>query len=201
MARRASVTGRAAVLALVLGILAVSYAYPLRAWWEQHSRVAELEAEQESLADEVAALEAERDRWEDPAFVRTQARERLGLVTPGEVGFVVVGEGDGPTEVLIGEGDEAVTSVETEGPWWSRLLASVEAADAVSGDGVADEPAGSPAGNEAGGDGAGAEEGSEDSPEEGSEDPAQDGGDVLSEDGADDPSEEGADDPSEDSAP
>ena len=46
------------MLALVLGILAVSYAYPLRAWWEQHSRVAELEAEQESLAGEVAALEA-----------------------------------------------------------------------------------------------------------------------------------------------
>ena len=173
------------MLALVLGILAVSYAYPLRAWWEQHSRVAELEAEQESLADEVAALEAERDRWEDPAFVRTQARERLGLVTPGEIGFVVVGEGDGPTEVLIGVGDEAVTSVETEGPWWSRLLASVEAADAVSDEGVADEPARSPAGNEAGAEDPGAEDGSEDSPEEGS----------------DDPSEEGADDTSEDSAP
>ena len=188
MARRASVTGRAAVLALVLGILAVSYAYPLRAWWEQHSRVAELEAEQESLAGEVAALEAERDRWEDPAFVRTQARERLGLVTPGEIGFVVVGEGDGPTEVLIGEGDEAVTSVETEGPWWSRLLASVEAADAVPDEGVAGEPAGSGAGAE----GAGAEEGSEDSPEDGSDDPSEEGADVLSEDGADDASEDSA---------
>jgi Septum formation initiator len=189
------------VLALVLGILAVSYAYPLRAWWEQHSRVAELEAEQESLADEVAALEAERDRWEDPAFVRMQARERLGLVTPGEVGFVVVGEGDGPTEVLIGEGDEAVTSVETEGPWWSRLLASVEAADAVSDERVPEEPAESPAGNGTGAEGAGGEEGSEDSPEDGSDDPAQDGGDVLTEDGADDPSEEGAGDTSEEGAP
>jgi hypothetical protein len=178
------------VLALVLGILAVSYAYPLRAWWEQHSRVAELEAEQESLTDEVAALETERDRWEDPAFVRTQARERLGLVTPGEIGFVVVGEDDGPTEVLIGEGDEAVTSVETEGPWWSRLLASVEAADAVSEEGGADEPARSPAENGSGADGAGAEEGSEDSPEDGSDDPAQEGPDGLSEDGTDDPSED-----------
>ncbi|HEU4492073.1 MAG TPA: septum formation initiator family protein [Jiangellales bacterium] len=185
------------MLALVLGILAVSYAYPLRAWWEQHSRVAELEAEQESLAAEVAALEGERDRWEDPAFVRTQARERLGLVTPGEVGFVVVGEGDGPTEVLIGEGDEAVTSVETEGPWWSRLLASVEAADAVSDEGVA----GSPAGNGAAEGSEGAEEGSEDAPEEGSDDPAQDGADVLSEDGADVLSEDGTGDPSEDSTP
>ena len=33
---RGSFTSRAAVLALVLGVLAVSYAYPLRAWYDQH---------------------------------------------------------------------------------------------------------------------------------------------------------------------
>ncbi|HSK28151.1 MAG TPA: septum formation initiator family protein, partial [Jiangellales bacterium] len=137
--RRPSVTGRAAVLALVLAVLAVSYAYPLRAWWDQHARVAELEAEQETLAEGVTELENELQRWDDPAYVRAQARERLGFVPPGEVGFVVVGaEDEVPDEVLVGAsgtGDDAtgqaVTAVGTEGPWWSRLSASLAAADAV----------------------------------------------------------------------
>jgi cell division protein FtsB len=155
------------VLALVLGILAVSYAYPLRAWWDQHSRVAELEAEQEALAHGVAALEAERDRWEDPGHVRTQARERLGFVTPGEVGFVVVREEDDqPTEILVGEGDgEAVATVETEGPWWSRLLASVAAADARPEEGDPEAPVRSP-GDDPEAPEAGAEDGTDDPAED-----------------------------------
>jgi cell division protein FtsB len=160
------------VLALVLGILAVSYAYPLRAWWDQHSRVAELEAEQEALAGGVAALEAERDRWEDPSHVRTQARERLGFVSPGEVGFVVVGEEDDhPTEVLVGEADgEAVATVETEGPWWSRLLASMAAADAVPQEGDPEVPVRSPADDPEAPEAEAPEAGAED----GTDDPAED---------------------------
>jgi hypothetical protein len=36
----------------------------------------------------VAALKAERDRWDDPAYVRAQARARLRMVMPGDVAYV-----------------------------------------------------------------------------------------------------------------
>lgn len=38
--------------------------------------------------DQLADLE---DRWEDPAFVESQARARFGWVMPGEVGYRVIG--------------------------------------------------------------------------------------------------------------
>ncbi len=123
--RRASLTGRAAVLALVLGVLAVSYAYPLRAWYDQHRERTELREEAERLEAEVAALETQLRLWDDPAYVQAQARERLGYVLPGEVGYVVVDETGEPETELGPDG----LPVLIEGEWYSRLWTSIEAAD------------------------------------------------------------------------
>lgn len=124
-ARRASLTGRAAVLALVLGVLAVSYAYPLRAWYDQHRERAELRAEAERLEAEVGELETQLRLWDDPAYVEAQARERLGYVLPGEIGYVVVDETGEPETELGPDG----LPVLIEGEWYSRLWTSIEAAD------------------------------------------------------------------------
>lgn len=133
--RRASLTGRAAVLALVLGVLAVSYAYPLRAWYDQHGERAELRAEAERLEAEVAVLETQLRLWDDPAYVQAQARERLGYVLPGEVGYVVVDETGEPETELGPDG----LPVDIEGEWYSRLWTSIEAADGPP-PGAADGP-------------------------------------------------------------
>ncbi|WEK62571.1 MAG: septum formation initiator family protein [Candidatus Microbacterium colombiense] len=39
--------------------------------------------------DQIAALETERERWRDPAYITTQARERLYYVKPGEVVYLI----------------------------------------------------------------------------------------------------------------
>jgi cell division protein FtsB len=123
---RVSLTSRAAVLALVLAVLAVSYAYPLRAWYDQHTRQSALEREAAELRTSVDDLEAELRLWDDPAYVRAQARERLNFVMPGEVGFIVVDE-EGTT---LPETTPEGIPVTAEGPWYSRLWASIGAADA-----------------------------------------------------------------------
>ena len=68
-------------------------------------------------------------RWADPAYVRTQARERLGWVVPGETGYRVV-DGDGNP---LGGGAEIGSSrtmiSEPQDAWWAKLWGSVEAAD------------------------------------------------------------------------
>jgi cell division protein FtsB len=122
---RASLTGRAAVLALVLGVLAVSYAYPLRGWYDQHQERTALRAEAERLEAEVAELETQLRLWDDPAYVQAQARERLGYVLPGEVGYVVVDEAGSPHPELGPDG----LPVQVEGEWYSRLWTSLEIAD------------------------------------------------------------------------
>jgi len=113
------------VLALVVAVLAVSYAYPLRAWYDQHRERSALEAEAARLEAEVAEMETQLRLWDDPAYVRAQARARLGYVLPGDVGYVVVDETGSP-EVELGPDGLPVL---IEGAWYSRLWASLEAAD------------------------------------------------------------------------
>lgn len=115
-------------MALVLGVLAVSYAYPLRAWYDQHRERADLRAEAERLEAEVAGLETQLRLWDDPAYVQAQARERLGYVLPGEVGYVVVDETGEPETELGPDG----LPVLIEGEWYSRLWTSIEAADGAA---------------------------------------------------------------------
>jgi hypothetical protein len=43
------------------------------------------------LAEEaVSQMQAERDRWQDPVYIRSQARDRLYYVLPGEVSYLVM---------------------------------------------------------------------------------------------------------------
>lgn len=66
--------------------------------------------------------------WEDPDFVRSQARDRLGFVVPGEQPWVVV-----DPEAIIGEDAQEAYQAEMGytppvGPWYLEMWASVETA-------------------------------------------------------------------------
>jgi cell division protein FtsB len=126
--RRSGLTGRAAILALVICALAVSLAYPLRQYVEQRSRITELQQRTEESSRRVEELQAQKQRWEDPAYVEQQARERLFYVMPGETGYVIVGEP--PTSTGTAPGD--ITTGE-ELPWYDALWRSVDAAAKVGG--------------------------------------------------------------------
>ena len=82
--------GRAAVLLLVLGMLGVAYAWPVREYFRQQAELSDLRASTSAAQASVDALEAEKARWADPAYIEAQARGRLHYVMPGEVAFTVV---------------------------------------------------------------------------------------------------------------
>jgi hypothetical protein len=79
---------------MVLAVLAVSYASSLRAYLEQRSHIVELKAQIAERRASIEELEQERARWQDPAYVSAQARERFGYVKPGETPFVVLRDGE-----------------------------------------------------------------------------------------------------------
>jgi cell division protein FtsB len=111
---------RAAVLALVVCGLSLSAALPLREHLAQRDEIAQLEGEQRQALERVAALEAERDRLQDPAYVAAEARRRLHFVLPGETAYVVLAPEPGAVEEEA-KGPEA--------PWYSQVWGSVEEAD------------------------------------------------------------------------
>ena len=88
--RRSRLTGRAAVLALVLFTLVVALAYPTRQYLEQRAAIAEQRRAAEEARKRVKELREEKARWQDPDYVRAEARRRLHFVMPGEVGYVLL---------------------------------------------------------------------------------------------------------------
>ena len=126
-ASRPRLTGRAAVLLLLLAVLAVSYASSTRAFLDQRSRIVDLKAEIAERSASIDALERERRRWRDDAFVEQQARERLGFVFPGETSYQVLDEDGEPLDAGGGLPEPAVPAPAPT-PWWETAWRSVEIA-------------------------------------------------------------------------
>jgi cell division protein FtsB len=144
--RRAGLTGRAAVLALVLCALVVMLADPLQTYLRQRSQIADQRSANAALQHRVDALDALQRLWSDPAYVKQQARKRLYFVMPGETPYVVVGDTPAkkptkpvtagnakqPTEgTAHGAAGKAATPVDpvpvgTGAAWYARLWSTVQ---------------------------------------------------------------------------
>ncbi len=123
--RRTNLTGRAAMLALVVCLLAISLAYPLREYLSQRGDIRDYRAQVSEQEKRVADLRAQHDRWNDPAYVEAQARERLHYVMPGETSYVVLEADDAPSVDGVVEPEKAKAA---RSPWFTDLWHSVEAA-------------------------------------------------------------------------
>ena len=105
---------------LVAGVIALSPT--LRILAEQQQEIAQLKDQLEQAQADVVELEEQRDRWNDPAYVETQARERLMFVYPGDITYLVIDD----LEDLDSEGLDAAsqTVMEADVDWRKALLAS-----------------------------------------------------------------------------
>jgi cell division protein FtsB len=78
-----------AVLAvIVLGV--VTLAPTVQTLFIQRQQILDLQAQVDQAKKDVANMTEERKRWEDPVYVRAQARDRLYYVMPGEVSYLVM---------------------------------------------------------------------------------------------------------------
>lgn len=127
---RFAITRRALILFGVLAVLAVSYAGTVRVWMTQSQELALAHTQIEQRTARAAELDSELGRWNDEAYVRAQARARLGWVQPGEVGYRVIGA-DGAvlsgTDAIEGVGVARDNGLEYR--WWDRLAVSINHAD------------------------------------------------------------------------
>jgi cell division protein FtsB len=95
---------RAAMLAAVVCVLALSVAVPLRNYVAQRAEIAAVHEQQQVMADKVAELERRRALLADPQHLEAQARERLRYVRPGEIPYVVQLPPDGAAAAVAGPG-------------------------------------------------------------------------------------------------
>ncbi|MBZ4319033.1 FtsB family cell division protein [Streptomyces huiliensis] len=120
--RRSRLTGRAALLALVVCSLIVALAYPMRQWVTQRSDIDDQRNRSEQAKEQVKRLREEKARLEDPAYVERLAREHLHYVRPGETGYTVV-DGSGNARHRRDQGA-------ADRPWYVNLWDGVDTSDA-----------------------------------------------------------------------
>jgi cell division protein FtsB len=126
--RPAGLTTRAAILGLVVCALVVSAALPLREFLSQRGDIRRLEQSEAAARHRVTALEEQKARLSDPAYVAALARDRLHFLRPGESAYVVIA----PTAPAAAPKDAkraADAAVGPNGPWYSQLWGSVRSAD------------------------------------------------------------------------
>jgi len=111
----------------VLVALALAYTYPVRVYLAQESQIAQMQADQAAQQARIKGLTEEVEKWQDPEYVRIQARDRLFYVRPGEVPLLVLNDPAGAARDA-GRGVRA----NAPGRWYDTLWGSVAAADSES---------------------------------------------------------------------
>jgi cell division protein FtsB len=126
LAKRPQLTGRAAILAIVVCAIAMSLAYPVREYIAQRRGIAELRAEKARVEADRQALAEQAEQIRDPNWIKRTAKERLHYCGPGEKCYVV----------MDAKPDKTTTTVKQPAatpPWYQTLWESVEAADTGQG--------------------------------------------------------------------
>lgn len=119
---RSTLTGRAAVMAAVLGLVVFTLAVPARELIAQRAEINALRAQNDAAQARVDDLSVRQERLQDPAYVTSLIRERLHYVLPGEVGYVVLDPSEAPAPATVAKGKAPAA-------WYSTLWTSVEQAD------------------------------------------------------------------------
>jgi len=116
------------VLVLVLSVLTISYASSLKAYVQQHQQITTLQHRIAASEASISRLQQEKDRWQDPAYVKQQARARFGYLMPGETSYVVIGQDGKPLAARATLSDPRTRTSRTPTAWWTTEWRSVQLA-------------------------------------------------------------------------
>ena len=112
---------RALILFTVLFVVALMVAPPLQNYFVQRAQINSLQSEVDQARADLEATQAELAKWRDPEYVRSQARDRLRFVMPGERQYIGLGIEEETTP-----GEETAAPVAENFPlgipWYARLL-------------------------------------------------------------------------------
>jgi len=87
--RLGSAARRAAILAVVVCVLTLTIAGPVRTFFAQRTEMQQLATAESQLRSQIANLEQQKVKLADPVYIAAQARERLGFVMPGDIPYQV----------------------------------------------------------------------------------------------------------------
>ena len=117
--RSTRLTGRAALLAVVICAIALSLAYPVREYLAQRQQIDQLLAQKQATSQQVAALRQEAAQLGRTSYVEQQAEDQLHMCFPDEQCYEAI-TGSSPAAALPGK--------PPADPWYAKLWQSVQRA-------------------------------------------------------------------------
>jgi len=96
-------------------------------YMDQRQQIQALKSAVALSQSEVADLQSQRERWSDPAYITTQARERLYYTMPGEVVYLI--DDDLPASAALQDQADVSGEVsQTRTDWMSQFMRSLTSA-------------------------------------------------------------------------
>ncbi len=126
--RGLGLTKRALFLVVVVVISLATLVPSLNEYVAQRQQIDAMRVKVEQQQKEVAQLNTDLKRWDDPAYIAAQARQRLLYAKPGETQYRLT-DSSGKNVPLTEEQKAANEASKDE--WYSTLWQSVEGASAV----------------------------------------------------------------------
>jgi cell division protein FtsB len=117
-------SGRMLALAVVMVAITIMLAPTVKIFIDKRAEIAALESD---IADSKANqdnLKRQVSRWQDPNYVKQQARDRINMVMPGETGYWVFGS-DLPAGASGSQPSAAETQDPADVPWVDSLWESI----------------------------------------------------------------------------
>ncbi|MFC7848843.1 septum formation initiator family protein [Arthrobacter sp. NPDC057388] len=117
-------SGRMLALAVVMVAITIMLAPTVKIFIDKRAEIAALQSD---IADSKANqdnLKRQVSRWQDPNYVKQQARDRINMVMPGETGYWVFGS-DLPAGAAGSQPSAAERQDPAEVPWVDSLWESI----------------------------------------------------------------------------
>lgn len=126
MKARTMATPRGVVLSVIMFAMLFTSAYPLRHYLQYRANISALATEDATLDQTIASLQQESEKLATDAAVERLAREKLGMMYPGEQQFTIVAPAPAPPDVRA-----IARSRASHGPflqrWWRAVRSTVRA--------------------------------------------------------------------------
>jgi cell division protein FtsB len=117
-------SGRMLALAVVMIAITIMLAPTVKIFFEKRAEIAALQADISAKQSQQNDLRRQVSRWQDPNYVKQQARDRINMVMPGETGYWVFGS-DLPAGDSGGAAGAAASQDPAKLPWVDTLWESI----------------------------------------------------------------------------
>jgi cell division protein FtsB len=117
-------SGRMLALLVVMIAITIMLAPTVKIFFEKRAEIAALQADIAAKQSQQDDLRRQVSRWQDPNYVKQQARDRINMVMPGETGYWVFGS-DLPAGSSGGAAGAGSAQDPAELPWVDSLWDSI----------------------------------------------------------------------------